>query len=347
MSDAETALPSSLVLVLGMHRSGSSAVARVLSLLGHSLPKTLIPANLSNRRGHWESQPIARLNDAYMDAAELVWSDWTSGLLPRMRSAAMRDFEADLVAHVADEFPAGQPAVLKEPRVCRLVPRYRSAFERRLPMRAVIPIRNPLEVIASLVQRNALTKTNAGLLWLRYTLDAVLGSEGLPRAFVAYDKLLEKPEETLARVEDALGTPFAVPLSAAAADIEAFLNAGLRSHARTGEDVIHCDLTRGWISDAYAALRVLTEAPTAARPLDTLARIHREMTAAEPMLGYIVRSYDRELDDLKRRVASLSASVELKVAQVRMLRETLEGGTAGAVSADPAGATATSKPGAD
>ncbi|MEM6943430.1 MAG: hypothetical protein AAF416_11730 [Pseudomonadota bacterium] len=324
MTHSEPALPSSLLLVLGMHRSGSSAVTRVLNLLGHALPKTLIPGNASNRRGHWESQPIARLNDNYMHEAELVWSDWVSGVLPRMRSAAMRDFERDIVSYIAAEFPAGEPAVLKEPRICRLVPRYRSALERRIPLTAVIPVRNPLEVMGSLIQRNNLTEANAALLWLRYMLDAVIGSEGLPRAFIAYDKLLHEPEESLRKLEDALGQPHPIKFDHVRSDIEAFLNDDLRRHERSAEDVLHHDLTRGWVSDAHMALRVLTEDPTAARPLDTLARIHREFLAAEPMLGRIMQDYDTSLGDLKRRVAALTASVELRSEQVRQLRDAVE-----------------------
>lgn len=323
MSLASADHPSSIVLVLGMHRSGSSAVARVLSLLGYALPKTIIPGNSSNRRGHWESRPIARLNDEYLSAAELVWSDWVSGLLPRMRSSLMRDFEADIRAHIRDEFPVGAPAVLKDPRICRLVPRYRGALERMMPLHAVVPVRNPLEVIASLVQRNALSEANAGLIWLRYHLDAVGGSHGLPRAFVAYDKLLSDPAETLAKAQSALATAFPLETEHVLPDIQSYLDPGLRSHSRSTEAVIEADLTRGWISDAYTALRVLTEDPSAPRPLETLARIQREFTSAEAMLSHIIGDYDRKCSALERRVAALTAASELRSEQVALLRRKL------------------------
>ena len=51
------------ILVAGMHRSGTSAVARTLSLLGCKLPKTLMPAGPANEPGHWESRTIMDLND--------------------------------------------------------------------------------------------------------------------------------------------------------------------------------------------------------------------------------------------------------------------------------------------
>ena len=43
------------VLVLGMHRSGTSALTRVISLLGAKLPKHLMPANFANETGYWEA----------------------------------------------------------------------------------------------------------------------------------------------------------------------------------------------------------------------------------------------------------------------------------------------------
>ncbi|MEM6678118.1 MAG: hypothetical protein AAF675_09620 [Pseudomonadota bacterium] len=332
MSVSSGRLPSSIALVLGMHRSGSSAVTRVLSYLGYALPKTLIPGNLSNRRGHWESRPIARLNDDYLSAADLVWSDWVSGLLPRMRSAVMRDYEADIRAHVIDEFPGRQPAVLKDPRICRLMPRYRGALERSGPLHAVIPVRNPLEVISSLMQRNAMSEANAGLIWLRYHLDAVEGSEGLPRAFLAYEKLLDAPEETLAKVEATLDIAYPVPLHQALDDIRRHLDPALRSHRRSVEEVIEHNLTRGWISDTYSALRLLTEDPASKRPLETLARIRREVVAAEPMLSHIIGGYDRRCTSLERRVAALTAATELRAEQVRLLRSNLREGAVAAPS---------------
>jgi len=56
------------ILVAGMHRSGTSALARTLSLLGCDLPKTLMPASGGNEAGYWESQAIANLNDELLES---------------------------------------------------------------------------------------------------------------------------------------------------------------------------------------------------------------------------------------------------------------------------------------
>jgi hypothetical protein len=55
---AQRAGPRVCLLVLGVHRSGTSAVTRVLSILGAALPRTLLGAGPSNESGHWESEKL-------------------------------------------------------------------------------------------------------------------------------------------------------------------------------------------------------------------------------------------------------------------------------------------------
>ena len=64
------------VLVAGMHRSGTSAVTRVLASLGCDLPNTLMEADSNNAMGYWESTEIADLNDAILVSAGSSWDDW-------------------------------------------------------------------------------------------------------------------------------------------------------------------------------------------------------------------------------------------------------------------------------
>lgn len=59
-----------------MHRSGTSALAHVLNLLGCDLLKTLLDGNDSNETGHWESVPIMDLNNEILNSAGSGWHDW-------------------------------------------------------------------------------------------------------------------------------------------------------------------------------------------------------------------------------------------------------------------------------
>ena len=65
--------PRQAVLVLGMHRSGTSALTRVVSLLGATLPGNLMPQTSDNEQGYWESYDCVNLNNALLAAAGTTW----------------------------------------------------------------------------------------------------------------------------------------------------------------------------------------------------------------------------------------------------------------------------------
>src|SRR5580658_5857134 len=64
------------LLVLGMHRSGTSALTRVFSLLGADLPNNMLDANPTNEAGHWESLDLMVGHDELLASAGSRWDDW-------------------------------------------------------------------------------------------------------------------------------------------------------------------------------------------------------------------------------------------------------------------------------
>ena len=78
LREVKTPLPArrQAILVLGMHRSGTSALGGVVSMLGAAAPKTLLPANGGNPRGYWESLPLERANNDLLASAGSRWDDW-------------------------------------------------------------------------------------------------------------------------------------------------------------------------------------------------------------------------------------------------------------------------------
>src|SRR5271163_4686483 len=64
------------LLVLGMHRSGTSALTRVFSLLGANLPKSVIGPDLNNQAGYWESVELNIIHDELLASAGSQWDDW-------------------------------------------------------------------------------------------------------------------------------------------------------------------------------------------------------------------------------------------------------------------------------
>ncbi|MBU8542194.1 MULTISPECIES: sulfotransferase family protein [Roseomonadaceae] len=248
MQDADPQ-PRPAVLVLGMHRSGTSALTRVLSLHGLALPARLVGARSDNPRGFWESAEVAALNDRILAAMGSSYGDprpLPRGLLPPER---LEGFITEAAELLGAEFPGEAPFVLKDPRICRLLGIWLPALVRfgTAPL-ALIPVRNPLEVARSLERREAMPKRRALLLWLSHVLAAERDSRALPRAVAHYDDLLRDWRGYLAR----LGAPVR-PEATPATD--AFLTPALRHHEATTDMLLRDAEVPAQVKRLYAELR--------------------------------------------------------------------------------------------
>jgi len=146
-----------VILVLGMHRSGTSVVTRLLSLMGAGLPKTLLGQNEGNQRGHWESRLIIEHHDNVLEELESNWMDYRPLRLNRITQKRRNSYMSDMADLFKSEHSDQNLSVVKEPRICRFTALYIKALEKALiaPF-CVLVIRNPLEVAASITKRDGL-----------------------------------------------------------------------------------------------------------------------------------------------------------------------------------------------
>ncbi len=219
-----------VVLVLGMHRSGTSALAGTLHALGFGLPDNLLPPAPDNPGGYFESKTLTRLNEEILVAAGTSWHD-PSPIPPEwFESAAALAFRERAAALVEKALAASPMIVLKDPRLCRLLPFWRACLtELEVAFGVVMILRDPREVARSLQLRvlNELTRPGGPLsiarahwLWLRYVLEAEHGSRDLPRALLTYEMLLADGPGQLAAIAQRLGFEYPVPLAATAETLE-------------------------------------------------------------------------------------------------------------------------------
>ncbi|MBU8537757.1 sulfotransferase family protein [Falsiroseomonas tokyonensis] len=232
-----------------MHRSGTSALTRVLSLHGLSLPARVMKPARDNPRGFWESAEVAALDDRILAAAGSRYDDprpLPPGLLP---PDALEPFVAEAVELLATEFPGPEPFVLKDPRICRLLPVWLPALARfgATPL-ALLPVRNPLEVARSLEVREKMPKPRALALWLSHVLAAEAGSRDLPRTVLHYDDLLRDWRGCLAH----LGMPVR---RETALETVAFLTPALRHHEAGTETLLRDPDVPAAVKRVYAELR--------------------------------------------------------------------------------------------
>lgn len=217
--------PSRVALVvLGMHRSGTSALAGVLSKTGYDLPKNLLPASFDNPKGYFESKEIIALNDDLFAEMGAVWSDWMP--LPKGWMQNAQTYRMRAAAALRREFPQAANFVLKDPRLCMLFPFWKDVLrDANIQPRYVHIHRNPFEVAQSLFARDGLPLENGVNIWLRHILEAEYTTRGEPRVFLSYARLLNDWKTQLQRIEAVLDTSFG-PYDDA--EIDSFLSSELR-----------------------------------------------------------------------------------------------------------------------
>ncbi len=222
------------VLVLGMHRSGTSALTWLVGQMGATLPRDAIGPGAENAKGYWESAALVAADDALVRAAGSSWFDPRPPALDRVPAALL----AERLAGVRAAFDAGwgeAPLLaVKDPRLCRLVEPVATLLrDDGIEPRAVLMLRPAAEVAASLQRRDGTIPAYGSLLWLRHMLDAERDSRGLMRAVVGYEALLGDWRTVTARVAPLLGREGWSPTDGGAA-IDAFLDPALRHAVGAG-----------------------------------------------------------------------------------------------------------------
>lgn len=197
------------VIVLGMHRSGTSAVARSVSFCGYELPADVMPARSDNPKGFWEPLAVARLNDAILVDLGMSWDQPGSPVCPGMTQQETRHAVSDYVvekwsaqaAHALQHsFGSAASIVLKDPRLALLLPLWEGTLSQAGYSGCyVLVYRNPLEVAASLNNRNAIQFRRAMQLWVHYNLACLahLASE-TTAGVLSFRKLLASPSDSVA-----------------------------------------------------------------------------------------------------------------------------------------------------
>lgn len=226
------------IVVLGMHRSGTSALTRILSLRGAALPRRLMPpVEFNNETGFWEPQEIVMVHERLLAAIGSSWDDVHSIDDEWFDSDEAKSYQNQLVTILEDDFGQAPLFLLKDPRICRLLPLWVSAFE-QMGVRPlfVIIARNPFEVTRSLGARDGFSSHKALMLWLRYVLEAEKGSRGYPRTFVTFDSLLSDWRNVTDRIGNELGIQWPISTEEASEAVATFLTPRRRHHVVSAED---------------------------------------------------------------------------------------------------------------
>ncbi|OCX74193.1 hypothetical protein A6M23_06380 [Acidithiobacillus thiooxidans] len=200
--------PQSVVLILGMHRSGSSLLGSVCASLGVNMGAKLIPPDQHNPAGYWEDAELVDIQENLLESMQQPWhgqhgaDPYPSGWWREPSIAPYREAMDQILANVATSC---ERRGFKDPRSSRFLPLWRELMpHHRLEPCFILALRDPREVAVSLMRRNGMTLRHALRIWIRYNLDAIRDSEGLIRGVFDYARWFSAGEEQLTELAEAL-----------------------------------------------------------------------------------------------------------------------------------------------
>ena len=215
------------LFVMGCPRSGTSALTRVLSLCGGTLPTGLRGASSANPTGYWEPRAAINLNHVILHRRGTNWLDAS------LRDRGAFDWQAiaDVGAYLSS-LPAAPLTVIKDLQITVLSDVwFEAARLAGFDPVAVIAVRHPQEVAASLAVAWGVSPELAAALWLKHNLLAERTTRGMPRVVVDYADLLDDWRREVKRIAVAL------PIDLAAEDegtVEGFLTPDLHRQRHGG-----------------------------------------------------------------------------------------------------------------
>lgn len=317
---------SKLVVVLGMHRSGTSAITRGLEVLGVNLGDNLYPAAIDNPKGFWEDNDFLGINEELL--AHLDYSVDRLGLIDwQMPSTAIvESLELKAEKLVSERCKKNALWGFKDPRTARLLPFWQAVFERvGCDVRYVIATRNPISIVESLYKRSGFEGGTTFYLWLEHLIPAISGTMNAKRVVVDYDQLLENPKLQLLRVAKALGVTAPEPLALFAFESE-FLDVGLRHTYFTMQDLERYPSVPLQVVTAYDWLVKLANDSVlldSAETKSVFEALSQELIFLSPTLNFIgyqeqkIVTFTQTIAEREQLIAALQAQTQDLQAQAQ------------------------------
>lgn len=185
------------ILIIGMHRSGTSLTTRLVNMLGAYFgpPMGRPEITIDNPKGFWEHPDVFRLNEALLGAQSDSWKDLPH--FPLDAAAAPPQTLQRHIGRIIGNMEKQRPWVLKDPRFCLTLPFWRPHLE--CPVGVVVS-RNPVEVALSLQARDGFSLEFGVALWEHYAVSALSNVRGLPHVHVRHHAMLQDPLAATARL---------------------------------------------------------------------------------------------------------------------------------------------------
>jgi len=218
-----------IVVVLGMHRSGTSVITRALKALNIDLGDRLIPSHNDNKKGYWEDIDINNLNVKILSHLGYNWQTLVPVLPEEVIELTKTKFKDRAIQILNGKLLNTYIFGLKDPRINRLLPFWKDVFDSmRVKVSYIIACRNPMSVARSLKKRDGFEFEKSYFLWTEHTILSLYYTQHDNRIIVDYDNIIENPEIEITRLSKFLNINFSTKSASFQEYKKEFLETSLR-----------------------------------------------------------------------------------------------------------------------
>jgi hypothetical protein len=231
-------MPSRAAVVVGMHRSGTSTVARGLQALSVYLGENFFEFAPDNPTGYWEDKSIVGISQRVLEELQVAWDNTSLIARERFHHHRIRLLKLKAARYFNETFAAVPLWGFKDPRTIRLLPFWLGALaDAGISDAYVVAIRHPMSVAASLFRRQEIPLDKANLLWLLHNVPFLSDLREKPFVVVDYDLLAQNPHGELARIAQRLELPASNGANRREVDrfVTEFLDESLRHNVHDAE----------------------------------------------------------------------------------------------------------------
>lgn len=221
-----------VLIVIGMHRSGTSATTGAMQCLEVQLGKRLYSGHQDiNAKGYFEHSDIADTNEEILFKLGSSWDDPLIQEDSWWLREDLKPYAEKIRTYIRRDFARSRLWAIKDPRVCRLLPFWLNILaEEKISPYFLFVVRSPGAVSNSLQKRDKFSQGKSFLLWALHYLEAERNSRDFPRVFTSFNRFLERPVDELLRLERMLGLNFPVSVEDASTCLDQFLSKDLLHH---------------------------------------------------------------------------------------------------------------------
>jgi O-antigen biosynthesis protein len=318
-----------LIVVLGMHRSGTSAITRALLAMGVQLGDKLMDHDEGNNdKGFWEDVDINALNVEMLYALNNDWHH-LSLIKPESWEFLNQKGFAERAAQLLQQKTIhAQVFGFKDPRISKLLPFWKEVFSKcNFQVNYILALRHPLSVALSLARRNAIDMEKSHLLWLIHMIKSLSAIAGSNYIVVDYDHLMQDANHELTRI----AAKFQLTIDSA--ELEKYKSTFLDHHLRhtvfTSDDLMHHDRTSDLLRDVYTTLTDLSadkkmkddELPAKTKYWEAeLIKLNLSLSMADKVSFHLNHIYEQSLEKDKQ----ILKLTDEKENEIKKLNESLE-----------------------